>query len=215
MKPSPMDTVRELYEASAASYAALMDSEIDLPVYADILGRLAERIASLPGAVIDTSCGPGHVLHRLRARYDPGRPLVGIDISPEMVALATAKLGAGARVMEGDMRHLDHLEPGTAAAVLSFFAVHHIGPEDAVPTLRAWHRLLQPQGQLVVATWEGGGPIDYGEASDVIAFRYSRAQITDWAERAGFVVNRCVVEPVVEMPMDAIYLEGTKEAPTA
>jgi hypothetical protein len=83
MKPSPIDSVRELYRASAASYAALMDSEIDLPVYDETLGR--------------------------------------------------------------------------------------------------W--------------WRSG---------------YATTQVTGWVERAGFVVDRCVVEPVPEMPMDAIYLEATK-----
>jgi len=34
MKTSPIEKVRELYETMADSYAAMMDSGIDLPLYA-------------------------------------------------------------------------------------------------------------------------------------------------------------------------------------
>jgi len=41
--------VREFYESSADWYSNMMDTEIDLPVYSDTLGRLAERIADKTG----------------------------------------------------------------------------------------------------------------------------------------------------------------------
>ena len=63
----------------------------------------------------------------------------------------------------------------------------------------------------MVATWEGAGPIDYGGHSDVVALRYSRDEVLAWVEEAGFVADRCTVEPVEGMPMKALYLEGTKE----
>lgn len=58
MRPSSTGEVRELYEASADSYAAMMDSEIDLPIYSDTLERLSGRLANAPGVLIDTSCCP-------------------------------------------------------------------------------------------------------------------------------------------------------------
>jgi ubiquinone/menaquinone biosynthesis C-methylase UbiE len=211
MKTSPIEKVRELYENTADSYSEMMDAEIDHPVYADILSRLAERIARIPGAIIDTSCGTGHILSRYHERYDRKRPLFGIDLSPSMVAIASAKLGSKADVYSGDMRDLGRFEEGSAAAVMSFFAVHHIEPKEVLTTLEEWHRVMNIGGQLVVATWEGSGPIDYGDESDVVALRYSEFEVKDWIREAGFIVNRCVVEPVEEIPMKAIYLEGTKE----
>ena len=211
MKTSSAAKVRELYEESADSYAEMMDAEIDLPVYSDILSRLAERIADTAGTVIDTSCGSGHMLSRYRERHDPERPLLGIDLSPRMVAIANARLGSSAEISIGDMRDLGAVESGTTAAVLSFFAIHHIGPEEVLAALQEWHRILRPGGQLVVAAWEGAGPIDYGDMSDVVALRYGKEEIAAWTRKAGFAVDRCVVEPVEEMPMDAVYLEGTRE----
>ena len=52
MQPSTPDQVRILYEASADSYTEMIDAEIDLPVYEDTQGRLAERIKKLPGTGI-------------------------------------------------------------------------------------------------------------------------------------------------------------------
>lgn len=210
MKTSSEAEVRELYESSADGYARMMDAEIDLPVYADTLGRLAERIAQVPGPVIDTSCGPGHMLWRYHERYDPERSLSGIDLSPRMVAIARSRLGSSAALATGDMRDLRPIESDSAAAVLSFYAIHHVEPEQILVALREWHRVLRSGGQLVVAAWEGTGPIDYGGESDVVALRYRSEEIVSWAQAAGFVVDRCVVEPVEGMPMEAVYLEGTK-----
>jgi hypothetical protein len=57
MKTSSMDQVKKLYEESADSYATMMDSEIDLPLYASVLGRLQSKLATVSGMLIDTSCG--------------------------------------------------------------------------------------------------------------------------------------------------------------
>jgi ubiquinone/menaquinone biosynthesis C-methylase UbiE len=211
MKVSPEAKVRELYEKSADRYAEMMDSEIDLPVYSDTLGRLAERIADVSGTVIDTSCGPGHMLSRYHEHHDPKRSLLGIDLSPRMVACARSRLASSAKLLTGDMRDLGSVESGSSAAILSFFAIHHIDAREIVAVLREWHRVLGRGGQLVLAAWEGTGPIDYGDESDVVALRYRKEEVATWAREADFVVDRCVVDPVEGMPMKAVYLEGTKE----
>ena len=211
MKVSPLAKVRDLYENSAESYAAMMDAEIDLPVYSNTLARLAERIVDISGPLVDTSCGSGHMLFMYRERFDPERRLVGIDLSPRMVSIARTRLDPSVEVFTGDMRELQQVETGSAAAALSFFALHHLGPDEVPPALAEWRRVLRPGGQLLVATWEGTGAIDYGEESDVVALKYTERQIVDWTEAAGFLVDRCVVEPVAGMSMDAIYVEGTRQ----
>ena len=101
LRTSSEESVRRLYDESADWYAGLMDAEIDLPVYADTLSRLAERIAALEGPVIDTSCGSGHMLARYHERHDPERALLGIDLSPRMVAISAGRMGSNATVMTG------------------------------------------------------------------------------------------------------------------
>ncbi|MCO4747041.1 MAG: class I SAM-dependent methyltransferase [Proteobacteria bacterium] len=210
MKTSPTAAVRQMYEASADHYATMMDAEIELPVYADTLGRLAGRIASVAGPVLDVSCGPGQMLELYGQRFDAGRPLVGVDLSPRMVELATARLSAEARVVLGDMSVLSGFADASVAAIINFFAVHHLNPSALRAALAEWHRVLAPGGQLVVAAWEGSGVIDYGEHADIVALRYAAAELNAWSEQAGFAVSRCDVEDVADFPMDAVYLEAGK-----
>ena len=212
MRPSSTDEVRKMYDETADSYALMMDTEIRLPVYADVLGRLRDRITNTTGAVVDTACGSGHMLSMYRERYDQKHALLGIDLSPRMVAIAEEKLGPEARVTVGDMRDLSFVEDESCSAVLNFFALHHVNSVDVRLVFREWFRILGPGGQLVVATWEGDGAIDYGGESDIVALRYSGKEIAAWAEEAGFVITRCVVEPVEDFPMDAVYLEAVREA---
>jgi ubiquinone/menaquinone biosynthesis C-methylase UbiE len=200
-----------MYEASADSYAEMMDTEIDLPVYSDTLGRLRARIDNTPRTLIDTACGSGHMLSMYHERYDRNRPLLGIDLSPRMVTIAGRRLGSSAKVVIGDMRDLATVDVSSAAAVLNFFSVHHLDPEGVGVALREWHRVLRSGGQLLLAAWEGVGAIDYGDESDIVALRYRSDELASWTQGAGFTVSRCVIEPVEGMPMEAVYLEGVKE----
>ena len=210
MKPSNSTDVRDLYEGTADSYAAMMDQEIALPVYAEVLGRLQDRIAAMGGDLVDTACGSGHMLEMFRERFDKSRRILGVDLSPRMVAIASERLGTTGRVVEGDMRSLPMVESGSAAALLNFFAIHHLDRDGMLEALTEWHRVLGPGGQLVVAAWEGAGAIDYGEQSELVALRYTRDELRSRAEQAGFLVTRCKVEPVEDFPMDAVYLEAAK-----
>ncbi len=211
MKTSSTDAVRQLYEASADSYAAMMDSEIDLPLYASVLSRLKENLSTTPGILIDTSCGSGHMLSMYHEQFDAVRPLLGIDVSPSMVKIASARLGTSANVSVGDMRELPMVDDGAAAAVISFFVLHHLEPPDVRAALGEWCRVLVPGGHILIAAWEGEGAIDYGDSSDVVALRYGEPLLSTWTREAGFTITRSVVEPVDGMEMDAVYLEAFKE----
>jgi ubiquinone/menaquinone biosynthesis C-methylase UbiE len=210
---STATAVRDMYDATADQYASMMDAEIDLPLYDDTLGRLAGRIQNLRGPVVDSACGSGHMLARLRERHAPDRAVLGVDLSPRMVAITAARLGPAGEVEVGDMTRLSGVPSGSAAAVLNFFALHHLDPTGVQDALGTWHRVLAPGGQLVVAAWEGEGVIDYGEHADLVALRTDAGALRRCAEGAGFQVSRCVVEPVEGFPMDAVYLEASRAEP--
>ncbi len=210
MKTSTDHEVREMYNKTADQYASSMDNEIALPLYANTLRTLSQSIADIDGALIDTSCGSGHMLSMYQTNFDPKRPLIGIDLSPRMVALTSDRLGSGADVRVGDMRNLEFAKTGSAAGAISFFAIHHLDPEEVRCALDEWWRVLTSGGKLLLAAWEGSGTIDYGTHSDLVAFRFTSDQISTWANAAGFSVSRCDVEAVDEMSMDAVYLEATK-----
>ena len=201
-----------MYEATADAYADMMDHEIELAVYRDALGRLHRRIEGLPGPLIDTACGTGHMLSMFHDRFDSSRRLLGVDLSPRMVAIAAKRLGSAAQIHIGDMADLSSVRSGSAAAVMNYFAVHHLDSEGVRQAAREWYRVLCVGGQLLVAAWEGTGAIDYGDDSQIVAFRYQSSDLSPWLEESGFSISRCVVEPVEGFPMDALYLECVKDA---
>jgi len=211
VKPSPDKEVREMYDKTADSYTAMMDAEIDLPIYAETLSRLSERIANVKGTLIDTSCGSGHMLSMYRDRFDRTRQIIGVDLSPQMVAIASTRLGSDVEILAADMRDLEFAEVGSAAGVISFFAIHHLDPDGIRLALHEWHRVLTPGGQLLLAAWEGAGSIDYGEHSDIVAFRFDAEELSFWTHSAGFVVSHSVVETVEGMEMDAVYMYATRQ----
>ena len=210
MKTSPDKEVRELYDETTNSYSKMMDTEIELPIYSDTFSRLVDRIADISGTIIDTSCGPGHMLELYHDKYDSSHSFIGVDVSPNMVKIADKRLGDKAKTIVGNMLDLSMISSSSSAAVISFFAIHHLNPEEIVFALREWHRVLVNQGQLILAVWEGEGAIDYGNESDIIALRFTQDQIESWVRETGFVIDRCIVDPVEEIPMDAIYLEASK-----
>ena len=213
MPLSSRDQVRAFYDDTAESYSRIMDAEIALPVYAEVLGGLAERISSLQGPVLDTSCGSGHMLARLAHEYTPGRRLIGVDLSPKMVDITRARLGDAAEVYRGDMARLpSEIAEGKCAVVISFFGLHHIAPNGLARCLAEWLRVLQPGGQLVLATWEGEGAIDYGGQAEIVAQRYREAEVVAAVRQAGFAVDEHVVRAVEGMEMDAVYLSATRPA---
>ena len=93
MKTSSTDHVKEMYEATADAYSVMMDSEIDLPLYTEVLSRLQANLVTTSGVLIDTSCGSGHMLSMYRHQFDSARPLMGLDLSPSMVKIASGRLG--------------------------------------------------------------------------------------------------------------------------
>ena len=208
---SSTDAVRAMYDAEAESYSKMMDSEMELPMYADTLGRLKTRIEDLKGSIVDAPCGSGHMLSMYHEDYDKQRALYGIDLSPSMVAIAAERLGPAAEIEVGDIRKLGTVLSKSAAAVICHFALHHLDVGEVKEALAEWHRVLRIGGQLVIGAWEGEGAIDYGEDSHIVAIKHDADTLATMIRESGFSISRNVVEMDKEMMMNAIYIDATRE----
>ena len=119
--------------------------------------------------VLDVGCGRGACLLPASHAVGPTGFVLGIDISPQMVALLALELEnehvANAEVRVGDA---DHLDVAAAAydAVTCGFAVHHF--TDLTATLRACRSALRPGGRIAVSTFADGGP-DFPWVLDALA----------------------------------------------
>lgn len=110
------------------------------------------RAALPPGPILVPCCGSFPELPLL-AQDHPDRPILGIDLSPGMLAVARERTAAVplAEVIEGDATGLRRQWPGTAAAVVSVFGLQQL--PDPAYALRDWLATLRPGGRLAVMFW--------------------------------------------------------------
>jgi ubiquinone/menaquinone biosynthesis C-methylase UbiE len=145
--------VRAVYDAVADDYAVAFADDLDhLPVDRSILDA---AIAGLVGGapVLDLGCGPGQVAAYLTAR---GVPVVGVDLSPRMLRLATGRAAAG--FVCADLRPLPVPARSVSAAV-AFYSLQHLPRHELGTALDEVRRVLGPGGTLVVAAHLGVGEI--------------------------------------------------------
>jgi ubiquinone/menaquinone biosynthesis C-methylase UbiE len=109
----------------------------------------------LRGALLDVGCGPGLLLATLAIKY-PELTLAGLDIAPEMIRVATERLGVRAEIKLGDAESL----PWQDASFDYIFCVdsfhHYPHPKRA---LSEFHRVLKPNGQVVLADPTAPSPV--------------------------------------------------------
>src|SRR5215217_4997648 len=139
------------YDRIARSYARELGEELaGKPLDRALLGYVVD-LAKGRGPVGDLGCGPGHV-----ARYlaDLGAEVVGVDLSSEMVRLASSAhpdLG----FIVGNLRCLP-LPDGSLAAAIAFYSLIHLDTDDDLrAACREIARVLAPEGEVVVAYHRG------------------------------------------------------------
>lgn len=107
-------------------------------------------------SILELGCGYGRVLSALAAPR-----LVGVDLDPDLVARAQARLGDAAQVVVGDMRTLvlaldaalgpEETFDFIVAPYSTLFCLD--SEEDLVATLTGARRLLGPTGRLAFDVW--------------------------------------------------------------
>jgi ubiquinone/menaquinone biosynthesis C-methylase UbiE len=118
------------------------------PVQKAALDALGAVDAS-PSDILDVGCGTGRLLEAAARRWGEAR-LVGIDLSPKMVAEARRKHEADARFTftQADASALP-VETATVDVVLSTMSFHHWA--DQALGIREVARVLRPDGYFVLA----------------------------------------------------------------
>ncbi len=118
------------------------------PLRGDVLKFLARELPA-EGRVLDVGCGTGACCGHLAG---PGRPCLGIDLDPGMIAQAEARHPAAEFRILG-MQEVGLLPAGSFAAVTCLGNVLPHLPLPLLPGfLSAVHRLLEPGGTWVFQT---------------------------------------------------------------
>jgi SAM-dependent methyltransferase len=189
-----LDAVRDKYSRApeVRRYAALAAGEIErleLELLASVVAR--------GGRLLDVGCGAGReALGLARAGYR----VVGIDLSPAMVAAAREGAARAGLPIEFRVESLTELAdpPGSYDAVYIAAALHHVpGRARRVDALRRVRRALVPGGALLLfVVYRGSRPW------------LSRSRLVDAIRR---VARRLPFEVRVSEPGDG-YMREVSEA---
>ncbi len=208
-----MMDIRDSYDSAAEAYAEHLAEELThKPLDRHLLNRFGESVRGR-GLVADVGCGPGHVARYL---HDVGVDMVGVDLSPAMIACAT-RLHPGLAFRVGDMRALD-FAPGSLAGVVAFYSIVHLDPAELAPVLRQFRAALAPGGLALVAFHAGDEVVHvddlFGRPVD-LDFRFFDPRVIRTAlQRAGLtVIEHAEREPYpgVEYASRRCYLLATVE----
>ncbi|WP_405010743.1 class I SAM-dependent methyltransferase [Kitasatospora sp. NBC_01539] len=135
------ERTREFFGARAAGWDAKFPD--DGPRYA---AAVAEVSPGDGGFVVDAGCGTGRALPLLRAAVGPSGTVLGVDLTPEMLAQAAAHREAAVLLL-ADCARLP-LRDGVADLVFGAGLISHLtGPAEG---LRELARVTRPGGTLAL-----------------------------------------------------------------
>lgn len=203
-----LSDTRSSYDTDASGYAEQVRGLLGRnPFLRTSLALFAELVHGAGGGpVADVGCGTGYVTAHLN---DAGVDAFGIDLSPEMIAIARRD-HPDLRFEVGTMTDLD-LADDSVAGIVAFWSVIHV-PDHAMPgVFEEFRRVLRPQGPLLVGfhvgdetrhTSEGytGRPIN------VDSHHRRPRKVAGWLRDAGFtIVAELVIRPDEDVPGAVIF----------
>ena len=208
MSDAWLSETRSSYDTDAAGYAEKVRGLLDeMPYLRASLALFAEQVHSSGGGpVADVGCGPGYVTGYL---HDAGVDVFGIDLSPEMIAIARRDY-PDLRFDVGTMTDLD-LADDSVVGLVAFWSVIHV-PDHAVPDVfEQFHRVLRRQGLLLVGFHVGDETRHSSEGYSgrpisVDSHRRRPSKIMDWLRDAGFTIEaELVIGPDEDVPGAVVF----------
>jgi 2-polyprenyl-3-methyl-5-hydroxy-6-metoxy-1,4-benzoquinol methylase len=125
--------------------------------------------ASKDASIVDLACGGGSLLHFFRERGYSN--VVGVDISPEQVALSRQVTG---NVTQDNVLHFLQAHEGEFDVITAIDLVEHLKKDEVLTFLDGCYAALRPGGRLILQTpnsetpWAGS--IRYGDFTHEVSF---------------------------------------------
>jgi SAM-dependent methyltransferase len=189
-EPIHVTETRAAYDTVAVDYARLLEGELARsPLDRALLGHFAELVTLEGGGpVVDVGCGPGRITGHLATL---GLDVSGVDLSPGMVAEARRR-HPDIDFRTGSLAGLG-LAEGSVAGVVAWYSVIHTPPALLPEVFAELHRVIRPNGLLLLAFQAGGFSVRheqaYGHEVTFEAHRHDADDVTSQLVDAGFRVT--------------------------
>lgn len=145
-----MDTMQNYKENSRRAFdrqAPTYDTAVFGSHARGLYPVLLSQLAQIPRrSLLDVGCGTGELLRLVGERF-PETACTGVDLSPEMLAVARDKLGDGVELVQGDAECLPFPDEAFDV-VLCCDSFHHYPNPRAV--LAQFARVLRPGGVVLL-----------------------------------------------------------------
>lgn len=175
------NAVREAYASRAEEYTALLGSMTN--THEADRQLVATWASDVRGPVIDAGCGPGHWTDFLTKL---GVEAEGIDQVQEFVERAKARFPA-VPFRAGSLADLG-VPDGFAAAVLAWYSVIHLAPDELTSVLREFARCIEPGGSLLIGFFAGDAVAPFPHAVTT-AYFWPVGKMSARLKTAGFTVR--------------------------
>ena len=151
------------YNATAESYAATRINELDRKPLDRLLLKEFAEVNKHKGPCADFGCGPGHTTKFL---YDCDlKNIVGVDISPEMVKVAS-RLFTNIKFETGNLLSLTY-QANHFGSALAFYAIVHFDYDQIAVALKEINRVLKPGAHFLFSFHVGNETVHFDKANDI------------------------------------------------
>jgi ubiquinone/menaquinone biosynthesis C-methylase UbiE len=178
---------RAAYDTVAESYADLVRDELDgRHLEHGLLATFADRVST--GGVLEVGCGTGRIAHQL---HRLGLDVAGIDLSPNMIEVAQRE-HPNLRFGVGSMEALDAGD-SSLAGIVAWYSIIHTPPHQLSTIFAELHRVLAPDGLLLLAFQAGNERVRleqaYGHSVSYDAYRLDPDAVAGMLVEANFEVD--------------------------
>ena len=178
---------RTAYDTVAESYADLVRDELDgRHLEHGLLATFADRVSS--GDVLEVGCGTGRIAEQLHLL---GLDVAGIDLSPNMIEVARREY-PHLPFHIGSMEALDAGD-NSVAGIVAWYSIIHTPPKQLPTIFAELHRVLVPDGLLLLAFQAGNERVRleqaYGHSVSYDSYRLDPDAVVAMLGEANFEVD--------------------------
>ncbi|MGH2441713.1 MAG: class I SAM-dependent methyltransferase [Chloroflexota bacterium] len=204
--------VERSYDAVAAEYAARLYGELrHKPFDRELLDRFAGAVRPL-GRCCDLGCGPGQIARYL---HDRQVGMVGVDLSAGMLVQAR-HLNPDIEFVQASMLSLPFADGGLGS-IGAFYSIIHIPRDDLLHCFNEMHRVLAPDGALLIAFHLGDADRHsdewWGHQVSIDFYFFTVSEIEEHLVQAGFLIEEVLERqpyPEIEVETRRAYLRCRK-----